>query len=114
MNKKQIANDKKYKWELFEKFKDCDVLGIRTHSDSEVALYINAPSRRFETWLDVEYSVRVVLDVPYGEDEKKALEEVAKYKVASLPKSININGDEWTFGYDNMESGSFYDCIEER
>lgn len=102
------------RWERLEKYDECEVIGLRTHSDSEVAFYIDAPTRKFETWLDVEYSVRIKLEVPYGEDENKVLAEYAKKKVEALPKTIKLGDDEWAFGYDNMESGSFFDCIEER
>ena len=102
------------RWKHLEKYDECEVVGLRTHSDSEVAFYINAPTRTFETWLDVEYSVRIKLEVPYGEDENKVLAEYARKKVEALPQTFKIGDDEWTFNYDNMESGSFFDCIEER
>ena len=97
-----------------EKYDECEVIGLRANSDSEVAFYIDAPTRKFETWLDVEYSVRIELEVPYGEDENKVLAEYARKKVEALPKTFKLGDDEWTYGYDNMESGSFFDCIEER
>lgn len=97
-----------------EKYNECEVIGLRTHSDSEVAFYIDAPTRTFETWLDVEYSIRIKLEIPYGEDENKVLAEYARKKVEALPKTFKFGDDEWTLGYDNLESGSFFDCIEER
>lgn len=114
------ANDSSYpnvvtaRWKRLEKYDGCEVIGLRAHSDSEIALYIDAPTRTFLTWLDVEYSIRIKLEVPYGEDENKVLAEYARKKVEALPKAFKFGDDEWTFGYDNLESGSFFDCIEER
>lgn len=113
-NNSDYPNVVKARWERLEKYNECEVLGVRVHSESEVALYINAPSRHFQTWLDVEYSIKIELDVPYGEDENKVLAEYAEKKLALLPKSFKIYDDEWDMAYDNMDSGNFYDCIEER
>ena len=101
------------RWKHLEKYDECEVTGLRTHSDSEVAFYINAPTRHFETWLDVTYSLRIRLDVPYGKDENKAFEEYGDKILNNLPKTITINDNKWDYGYDNMDSGNFYDCIEE-
>lgn len=97
----------------YDKFKDCEVLGIRVHSDSEVAFYIDAPARRFETWLDVTYSLKLQFDVPYGESADARLEELAKEILNPLPSTITLNGNKWDYGYSNIESGNAFDCLEE-
>ena len=114
------ANDSSYpnvveaRWKRLEKYNDCDVIGLRTHSDSEVAFYIDAPTRTFETWLDVQYSIRIRLEVPYGEDENKVLASYAREKLKALPKEFKLGDDKWEFAYDNIETGCFFDAIEER
>lgn len=97
----------------FEKFEDCEVLGVRSHSDDEIAIYIDAPSRRFETWATAEYSIQIALEVPYGANEEEALRKYAESKFDKLPKTMMFNGDEWTYDWNNINSGGFYDCIEE-
>ena len=98
----------------WDRFRDCEVLGVGAYKENEVAIYINAPSRHFETFLDVTYSLKINVDVPYGEDENKFIGAYGDKILDSLPKTITINDAKWEYGWDNMDSGSFYDCIEER
>lgn len=102
------------RWKQLEKYSECEVIGLRANSDSEVAFYIDAPTRHFKTWLDVEYSITIELDVPYGEDENKVLAEYARQKLDALPNSFTIGADQWEYSFDNLDGGSFFGCIEER
>lgn len=113
----EVYNDnnsthKNYMHKIYEECENCEVLSLRSYSEDSVAFIIEAPARHFETWLDVEYSLLVSLDVPYGVDYEKALEEYAKPKLAVLPKTIKFGDDEWAYGYNGIESGSFFDLIE--
>ena len=104
----------KARWKRLEGYDGCEVIGLRAHSDSEIALYIDAPARTFETWLDVQYSIRIRLEVPYGEDENKVLASYAREKLKALPKEFKLGDDKWEFTLDNIETGCFFDAIEER
>ena len=94
-------------------YDNCDVLGVRGHTCDMIALYVNRPTEKYETWLDVTYSIKIEADVPCGYDREKYMREIAEKEMDKLPKTIAVNGGAvWSISDDNMQSGSFYDMIE--
>lgn len=94
-------------------YDDCEVLEIRGHSIGFVALYINRPTERYYTFLDVSYGIRVEADVPCGcKDVESYFQKIGREIIGKLPSSFSINGIDLDMDYDNMQSGSYYDMIE--
>lgn len=94
-------------------YDNCEVLEIRGHSIGVLALYINRPTEKYETWLDVTYSVRVEIEAPYGcRDVNTYFHNTGQNILEQLPTSLSINGITLTMEYDNMQSGSYFDMIE--
>lgn len=94
-------------------YDNCEVLEIRGHSIDFIALYINRPTERYSTYLDVTYSIMVEADVPVGCKDINALfQAIGEEKINQLPSSFTVNGITWDLVDNNMQSGSFYDMIE--
>lgn len=94
-------------------YDECEVLEFRGHSIDFVAFYINRPTEKYQTWLDVTYSIEINAEVPCGCDREKFMREIAEKEIDKLPKTIAVNGGAvWSISDDNMQSGSFYDMIE--
>lgn len=95
-------------------YRDCQVLGIGVLNSESLGVYINGP-KVFSTYLDVEYSFKVKAVVPEGEDPNEYLARIGKKILEGLPNKIYSdcggNTVALEYGFDNMESGSFYDNI---
>lgn len=113
-NKSSYQNVRDSNWKRFERYKTCDVVGVRAHSSNEVALYIHSPARCMYSYLDAVYSICVELDVQVGEDENEVFKKYAEERLKTLPSCIEVDGVRWELTDNNKEWGSYFDMIEEK
>lgn len=94
-------------------YDNCDVLKVGGHTCNLIKVYVHRPTEKYETWLDVTYSIKIEADVPCGVDRDEFMKQIAEAEIDKLPKTIAVNGGAlWSISDDNMQSGSFYDMIE--
>lgn len=79
----------------------------------EFKVFIEAPTQKYYTYLDVTYSARIELDVPIGADKKELLKRQAEKLLDAMPDGFCVNGHDFNFDYDNIQSGGFEDMIEQ-
>ena len=108
----EVYSEKDDACSVWKKYSDYEVVEFRSHSNTVVAFYISA-SERYSTWLDITYSIKVDADVPYDIDYNDYLKDIAEDMLRVMPKTISVgNYGEAHQEYNNLESGSFYDMIE--
>lgn len=113
----EILYDEMYDGNIdeFDRIKDLkglEVVGVSSRSLEDINIYVQA-TKHYSTWLDVTYSMKIEVDVPISEDVNAAFEKIGKEKLGLVPKSIVLANGTLSFDSDNMEYGTFYDCIEE-
>ena len=113
----EILYDEMYDGNIdeFDRIKDLkglEVVGVSSRSLEDINIYVQA-TKRYSTWLDVTYSMKIEVNVPISEDVNAAFEKIGKEKLGLVPKSIVLANGTLSFDSDNMEYGNFYDCIEE-
>ena len=75
-------------------------------------VFVDNPKHKYYTYLDVTYSTRIELDVPEYGDKKELFYAKADEIIKTLPDSFCVKGYNFSYGYDNRETGGLEDMIE--
>lgn len=75
-------------------------------------VFVETPSEKYYTYLDITYSTRIELDVPIWADKKEVFMLKAAEIVSAVPDAFSVKGYHFSYGYDNRETGGLEDMIE--